>query len=163
LKITYVYEIGVPAYYIYLQYSGPQNFNFSASSKGSVNFTIPACTLYNGVKYVPCHGCNISSYTNYNVTYSCFDVMQLCPISDESGGRRLISDHISDIEQGNGLDTYEEDEGEGEEIVHHDGFYHKSSYTGRYLRVSRGGPDSGGLDDDGIHLKYIYIYIYTYI
>ena len=76
---------GVPVYSVTLQFSGAQNFNFSAalnySSKGhsKSNFTLPACKFYNGVAYVPCKGCNISSYTNYNVTYGCFDITQLCP------------------------------------------------------------------------------------
>jgi hypothetical protein len=76
---------GVPAYTIALQFSTVQEFNFSASadyssrSRSTPNFTLPACTLYDGTKYVPCKGCNISSYTNYNVTYSCFDIEQLCP------------------------------------------------------------------------------------
>ena len=77
---------GVPAYYVALQFSSEQNFNFSAISsnitattRGKSNFTLPACTLYNGAAYVPCKGCNISSYTNFNVTYSCFDITQLCP------------------------------------------------------------------------------------
>jgi hypothetical protein len=75
----------VPAYTLTLQFSSPQNFNFNAAinytskSRGKSNYTIPVCTQYNGVAYVPCHGCNISSYTNYNVTYSCYDVSQLCP------------------------------------------------------------------------------------
>ena len=76
---------GVPAYYVALQFSSEENFNFSAISsnitattRGKSNFTLPACTLYNGVAYVPCKGCNISSYTNFNVTYSCFDITQLC-------------------------------------------------------------------------------------
>ena len=77
---------GVPAYYITIQFSSEQSFNFSAISssttattRGKSNFTLPACTLYNGVAYVPCKGCNISSYTDFNVTYSCFDISQLCP------------------------------------------------------------------------------------
>jgi hypothetical protein len=76
---------GVPAYTLSIQFSSPQNFNFDAAinytskarSKG--NYTIPVCTQYNGVAYVPCHGCNISTYTNYNVTYSCYDISQVCP------------------------------------------------------------------------------------
>ena len=77
---------GVPAYYVTIQFSSEQSFNFSAISsnttattRGKSNFTLPACTLYNGVAYVPCKGCNISSYTDFNVTYSCFDISQLCP------------------------------------------------------------------------------------
>ena len=78
---------GEPAYRITLQFSRKIDFNFSAtvdlalkSKQGkALNYTLPACTLYNGVKYVPCRGCNISSFTNYNVTYACFDIHQLCP------------------------------------------------------------------------------------
>ena len=78
---------GVPAYYVALQFSSIQDFNFTASlhntgtSRSASNFTLPACTQYNGFKYVPCKSCNISTYTNYNVTYSCFDITQLCPPS----------------------------------------------------------------------------------
>ena len=78
---------GVPAYYITLQFSSKQAFNFSAETaavRGQTNFTLPACSQYNGAAYVPCRGCNISSYTDYNVTYSCFDITQLCP---SSGGK----------------------------------------------------------------------------
>jgi hypothetical protein len=72
---------GVPVYTISLQFSTIQDFNFSAQESGlrKSNFTLPVCTLFNGVTYVPCRGCNISSYTNTNVTYSCFDITQLCP------------------------------------------------------------------------------------
>jgi hypothetical protein len=73
--------LGVPVYTITLQFSTIQDFNFSAQESGlrKTNFTLPVCTLFNGVTYVPCRGCNISSYTNTNVTYSCFDITQLCP------------------------------------------------------------------------------------
>jgi hypothetical protein len=71
-----------------------KNFKFTASksydpkSHSKFNFTIPVCTLYDGNAYVPCRGCNISSYTNYNVTYGCFDITQLCPTSTAT--RNLI-------------------------------------------------------------------------
>jgi hypothetical protein len=76
---------GVPVYTLSIQYSAKANFNFSAAgsyrstAKGATNFTIPGCTQYDGVKYVHCRGCNISSYTDYNVTYSCYDISQICP------------------------------------------------------------------------------------
>ena len=79
----------VPAYTVALQFSSIQDFNFSAANsrtvattRGKTNFTLPACTVYNGVAYVPCVGCNLSSYTDYNVTYSCFDIKQLCQRND---------------------------------------------------------------------------------
>ena len=89
---------GVPAYTITLQYSNPILFNFSASGKryaterGSSNFSIPSCSLYNGVQFLPCQGCNISSYTETNVSYTCYDITQICPtvfsrrLSDMDGG-----------------------------------------------------------------------------
>ena len=95
----------LPAYYVALQFSFKLNFNFSAISSiitaRSSNLTFPACTLYNGTAYVPCRGCNISSYTDYNVTYSCFDITQLCPSSrvrrhlgdeDHGSSKALITD-----------------------------------------------------------------------
>ena len=112
---------GVPAYYIALQFSAMQNFNFSAissnssaTSKGKSNFTLPACTLYNGMAYVPCKGCNISSFTNFNVTYSCFDSTQLCP---STSVRRYLQNKEYDstdtlIAENNDDDDDEEDYGE---------------------------------------------------
>jgi hypothetical protein len=85
-SVKFVFD-KVPAYTISLQFSSIQSFNFTASrgydgkSHSTSNFTIPACTLYNGTAYVPCKGCKISSYTNHNVTYGCFDITQLCPTS----------------------------------------------------------------------------------
>lgn len=89
-----------PAYTVSLQFSSPQNFNFSASSNytsgvrstAASNFSLPACVQFNGVKYVPCQGCNISSYTNYNVTYSCYDITQICPSPDS--GKRVLSNEF---------------------------------------------------------------------
>ena len=104
---------GVPAYYISLQFSSEQHFNFdaissntTATTKGKSNFTLPACTLYNGNAYVPCKGCNISSYTDFNVTYGCFDITQLCP---SARTRRLLKN--SDQEStGTLIDETDEDD-----------------------------------------------------
>jgi hypothetical protein len=84
---TYKLPAGVPAYTLSIQFSTPQYFDFAAAvnytstsrGRGRGNYTIPVCTQYNGAAYVPCQGCNISTYTNYNVTYSCYDVSQVCP------------------------------------------------------------------------------------
>jgi hypothetical protein len=83
----------VPAYTISLQFSVIQDFNFTGELSGlrKSNLTFPACTIYNGVNYVASSGCNISSYTNTNVTYGCFDVSQLCPSRLVSGRRNLES------------------------------------------------------------------------
>jgi hypothetical protein len=84
---------GIPAYTLSIQFSSPQDFNFAAginytsNVKSKTNYTIPACTQYDGAAYVPCQGCIISSYTNYNVTYSCYDISQICPRT--YSGRRM--------------------------------------------------------------------------
>jgi hypothetical protein len=99
-KVTIEAQSGL-AYAVTLQFSKVQDFNFTAAAsfkerRGSTsNFTIPACTLYNGAQYVPCVGCNISSYTNYNVTYSCYDITQLCP---STSARRDLGDTAVDDE-----------------------------------------------------------------
>ena len=78
---------GVPAYTLTIQYSTPQNFDFTAgldysrTEKSKSNYTIPECTRFDGKRYVSCNGCDITSYTNYNVTYSCYDISQICPSS----------------------------------------------------------------------------------
>jgi hypothetical protein len=100
----------VPAYYISLQFLAVQDFNFTASSvysKASTtkfNFTLPECTLYNGFTYVPCQGCYISSYTNYNVTYSCYDITQLCPPT-EVNVRRSLSERYTTLARENRTTT----------------------------------------------------------
>ena len=95
-----IFLLPVPAYYIALQFSSMQNFNFSAitghstaTQRGLFNFTIPSCSLYNGAAYAACVGCSISSYTNYNVTYSCSDIKPLCP---SISGRRRLTKEIYD-------------------------------------------------------------------
>ena len=104
---------GIPAYTIALQFSTVQEFNFTAGmdystkSKSTPNFTLPACTQYDGSKYVPCKSCNISSYTNYNVTYSCYDIEQLCP---RSSTQRRLSDgeqYVSDGEYHSDFEWYD--------------------------------------------------------
>ena len=43
------------------------------------HFSLPACSTYNGKAYVSCNHCNVSSFTNMNVTYGCYDINNLCP------------------------------------------------------------------------------------
>jgi hypothetical protein len=85
-----------PVFFIVLQYSTSQNFSFdtdifSASYKPSKNTTLPECSIFNGVENVPCSGCNISAYTNFNVTFACHDISLLC---DSSVDRRLFSSPV---------------------------------------------------------------------
>ena len=100
LARTNTYRLsGVPAYTLSFQFSSPQTFNFSVATrfnetrKSNTNFTIPACTQYDGNQYVACKGCNLTSYTNYNVTYTCYDINQICPTFTQ---RRLLPDDGKD-------------------------------------------------------------------
>lgn len=78
----------VPLYMLTLPFSRLQHFNFSAMKFNSSvprhersNFTVPVCTQRSTDSYTHCKGCNVSSFTNDNVTYSCFDISQLCASS----------------------------------------------------------------------------------
>jgi len=87
-----------PAYFISLQYSERKNLNFTAlklspRKQKRNNFTLPACTIHIGNSYVPCHGCNISSFTDFNVTYACYDSSSFCPAQSN---RRLQDIHDED-------------------------------------------------------------------
>ena len=109
---------GIPAYHVTLQFSSLQNFNFTtiqnkktAEIRELYNFTLPACTAYTGAAYVPCKGCNISSYTNYNVTYSCYDITQLCP---SSGSRRYLRREEHDSTEAMVIDDEDDSESDGD-------------------------------------------------
>ena len=103
---------GVPAYTLTIQYSTPQNFNFDAgldyttTGKSKSNYTIPACTKYDGKRYVSCNGCDILSYTNYNVTYSCYDISQICP---SSVVRRSLLERSSSVDEEEIVEVEEEE------------------------------------------------------
>ena len=113
---------GIPAYTLTIQFPKKEDFNFTAAvnftnskrSTSRVNFTMPACTKYNGVSYESCKGCNVSSYTNYNVTYTCFDVRQICPVTTGSlYGRRNLHENNNENEnknEENGNKIYNENE-----------------------------------------------------
>jgi hypothetical protein len=101
-------ELQNTTYFIILQFVKPQSFNFTAlkaekeyqaihhhPSQAAYlpsNHTFPECSLYNGERYVSCGNCNVSTYTNYNVTFVCRDISQLCGGgSGSNSGRRLSS------------------------------------------------------------------------
>ena len=101
----------VPAYTITLQYSKAHKLDKSADITGKspgsssrYNITLPECTVYDGTQYVPCGGCNISSYTNTNVTYNCYDISKLCPVSSS---RRLREGTGSGVLEGTGSGVLE--------------------------------------------------------
>lgn len=77
-----------PAFYLTIQFSSVQNFTYIYSKKSdnnemSYNYTIPECMVYDATSLSSqsCKSCNILSYTNYNVTYECFDMSLLCPLT----------------------------------------------------------------------------------
>ncbi len=81
-------------YYVTLQFSVKKSFNFTSirasTSAGAGarrgNLTVPECTLNNGKAYVSCGSCNVNSFTDYNVTYGCYDASKLCPSVHVGGG-----------------------------------------------------------------------------
>jgi hypothetical protein len=82
-----------------LQFSQDQSFNFSADWSSNPllvypdNTTLPQCAIYDesSSDFFSCKGCNITSYTNYNVTFGCSDMTLLCD-GLLSNNRRLL-DH----------------------------------------------------------------------
>ena len=93
------------AYYVIQQFSSKQEFDISTQpgARSNRNLSIPACSLYNPslAKYVSCGNCNISSYTNFNVTFGCYDIRHLCPSATQTD-RRLSNiynenDGLADI------------------------------------------------------------------
>jgi hypothetical protein len=60
LAATGAVRSSTPAYYVTLQFTAPAAFNRTAVSKqhSPKNFTVPACSIYNGVAYVSCGRCN---------------------------------------------------------------------------------------------------------
>ena len=98
-----------------MQFSSEQRFNQSiqaGSESKSRNVSLPECTLYDAAlaKYVRCDNCNISSYTDFNVTFGCYDIRDLCPPSVKRN-RRLEDVKYEDKTQG---ELINEDENENE-------------------------------------------------
>ena len=91
----------VPAYYVSLPFNAPlTSFNATAIRRGKSpsNFTLPACSTYDGKSYVSCGHCNISSFTNHNVTFGCYDIRGLCPSPPSSSSRRRLTDQAADVD-----------------------------------------------------------------
>jgi hypothetical protein len=103
LKLTsrVVNLLATPIYYITLQYSAKQNMNFSQDltkkpKRGTKsNFSLPKCQINTGTAYIDCYKCNVSSYTNTNVTYGCFDITQLCPPGSSLAKKAVARRHLS--------------------------------------------------------------------
>jgi hypothetical protein len=89
-------ERTLPAYYIILQFASKQHYNLSIQGgpyDKYLNVSLPACSLYDGKKYVPCADCNIASYTQHNATFACYDIQNLCPSGKPT---RRLSDTFSE-------------------------------------------------------------------
>ena len=102
-----------------MQFSVKKNFNFTAArmGHGRSNYTIPDCTLNTGHTYIPCGSCNVSSFTDFNVTFGCYNSYDICPKSRTAGTsshRRVLlsQDAYLDDEVNEGI-PIEEDEEEG--------------------------------------------------
>jgi hypothetical protein len=105
-----------PSYYISFQFNARKNFDpnidFVKSSPLELsNATFPDCSFYDPVsgEFKPCEGCRISSYTNYNVTYGCYDIGQVCGGSSGDVRNRLrrylSADDDDDADDDGGDDT----------------------------------------------------------
>jgi hypothetical protein len=107
------------AYYIILQYSAKQHFNLSIQASPYSkhhNVTLPVCSIYDSatMKYKSCGNCSISSYTDYNATFGCRNIKELCPLGSSS--RRLDgSDDQYPEEDEEDDDDFSEFEGDYEE------------------------------------------------
>ena len=150
------------AYYIILQFSEEQSLNLSIQAKvvsKSSNVTLPACKLYDATtaKYVSCGNCSISSYTNFNATFGCYDISALC--SSKTTSRRLDSfqsdhhgvgseqDSVEETDEIVGDDTdFEELDEENEENEENENETYAESNSNRQLK-GRGGRGGNGNDD----------------
>ena len=104
--------VPIPAYYVTLPLTGNKHYNvtqyrLSKGRKSFSNYSIPACSLYLGGKYVSCGSCNISSFTMVNVTYGCYDITYLCPVTVSTSvtSRRLEMDDEPGMYHRNGGGT----------------------------------------------------------
>jgi hypothetical protein len=131
------------AYYIILQYSAKQHFNLSIQASPYSkhhNVTLPVCSIYDSatLKYKSCGNCSISSYTNYNATFGCRNIRELCP--QASSSRRLEG---SDDQY-----TEEDEEEEEEEEEEDDDEIYRQFETGNEERMRRLSEADPLKDDD---------------
>ena len=163
-----------PAYYITLQFSVKKNFNFTAArlGQGRSNYTIPDCTLNAGRKYIPCGSCNVSSFTDFNVTFGCYNSYDICPNGRTAGTSAAASSHLrvllsqdeylddetnEEIAVGGGVGVVEGEGGGGIDV---DMMLHRvlpGATTGAPIPapvVIRAADDDGGFDSESDVLTY---------
>jgi hypothetical protein len=91
--VTINMTISQPKYFITFQFSeslnNSNNIHNHISEKHNV--TIPDCKIYDGKNYVPCNNCLLSTHTNHNATFACYDLSQICGSSVSGSGRLLQS------------------------------------------------------------------------
>jgi hypothetical protein len=86
---------GSIAFYLTMQFSQLQSFNLSItpidintqSDALPVNETFPQCGYYDSESYKDCGSCQVASYSNYNITFACYNVSDL--LSTAQTTRRL--------------------------------------------------------------------------
>jgi hypothetical protein len=103
------------AYFISLPFTEEQNFNLNISvasinAHSVYNIKFPNCTIFEDGHYVSCGNCEISTYTNRNVTFFCKNIRNLCQAMKNSPNpshRYLVGDddYFSDdsVEVGSGI------------------------------------------------------------
>jgi hypothetical protein len=96
-------ETAATTYVMTHQFSTEQNLTYLNATR-SGNHTYPACIQrqISATEYSGCSDCNVTSYTNWNVTVSCSDMGQLCPTTATKRRRRLDEDSTESSE---GSDT----------------------------------------------------------
>jgi hypothetical protein len=94
-------------YFLTFPFSSTQDFvlNRSSLAGATANITFPSCVQTDGTSAtasaLSCTGCNVSTYTAYNVTVLCEDITVLCPSYDSLDRRRQrrLSSVGTDTEQ----------------------------------------------------------------
>jgi hypothetical protein len=86
------------SYYVTLPFLSKQDFDFNISLNDPAslalkpNVTFPNCTVFENGGYVSCGNCELSTYTNFNVTFSCVNVENLCQRVPVGNRRNLGAD-----------------------------------------------------------------------
>jgi len=78
VNVTDVKSLSAVDYYIVIQFSETQDFNFGINiDKVITNLTFPELSIMNDNSSTPWKGCKVSSYNNYNVSFACDSIYDL--------------------------------------------------------------------------------------
>jgi hypothetical protein len=88
------------AYSFTVQFLTEQDFSFNLTKtqmmSGNKNLTFPECRVYNGDgSFTICPGCTPSTYTNFNVTFVCRDIGEICGGGTTSRRLQASTDDMS--------------------------------------------------------------------